>query len=323
MDSLHLTLRPRAAFGGAIKGDTLFGQLCWAARNRWGEARLAELLDGYTEGRPFAVCSDAFPRGFLPRPALPLHRYAAPAEADRKAVKRRKWVPLEAMDEPVGEWLALSRSDSEVAADLGGGDRLAEIHVQPHNSIDRLTGTTGGADFSPYTQEQHWFAAGIDLHLYLLVDSTRLPAEDAIQLMHDIGRTGYGRDASIGLGKFELLGEPTTAALPAQPGANACYTLAPCAPQRLEFKSTASHYEVFTRFGRHGDLAVHTGRPFKAPVLLAQTAAVLVPPSLPAQPFLGHGLGGDGSLSRAPGFEGTVQQGYAPWIGLHIEEETP
>jgi CRISPR-associated protein Csm4 len=321
MECLHLRLRPASAFGGPIKGDSLFGQLCWAARNRWGVARLTELLDGYTLGRPFAVCTDAFPLDHLPRPALPLHRFAPLPEVDRKAVKRRRWVPVSALELPVEDWLEHCRSDSEVAADIGAPTgRLSEVHAQHHNSIHRLTGTTGGAEFAPYTQEQHWFAAGLDLHLYLLVDPTRLALTDAALLMTDIGRIGYGRDASIGLGKFDLVGEPKERPLPSQQGANACFTLAPSAPQGLGFLPAASHYDLFTRFGRHGDLAVQTGRPFKAPVLLAQSGAVLVPSSLPADPFLGQGVGGDGSLSRAPGFEGTVQQGYAPWIGLHLKE---
>jgi len=52
MECLRLTVRPMSAFAGPIKGDTLFGQICWAARNRWGEPRLRELLEGYTTGRP-------------------------------------------------------------------------------------------------------------------------------------------------------------------------------------------------------------------------------------------------------------------------------
>ncbi len=322
MDCLHLTLCPRSAFGGPIKGDTLFGQLCWAARHRLGEQRLTELLDGYTRGRPFAVCSDAFPAGYLPRPTLPLHAFAPLAEVDRKAIKRRRWLPLSALGEPVAEWLAHCRSDRQVIAShldkADGAHALAETHAQPHNSIDRLTGTTGGAAFAPYTQEQLWFAPSLLLDLYLLIDPTRLTAVEARQLIEDIGRIGYGRDASIGLGKLELVGEPELLSLPSQANANACFTLAPVAPQGLGFRADASHYEVFTRFGRHGDRAVHTGRPFKAPVLLAQTGAVLSPVRLPEQPFIGQGLGGDGSLSRAKGFEGTVQQAYAPWIGLHL-----
>jgi CRISPR-associated protein Csm4 len=323
MDALHLRLRPGSAFGGPIKGDTLFGQLCWTVRHRWGEARLIELLGGYGQGWPFAVCSDAFPAGHLPRPALPLHRYAPLSESDRKAVKRRRWLPRAALDRPLDQWLAHCRSDAEVAMALDvEGNRLTQVHAQHHNSIHRLTGTTGGAEFSPYTQEQHWFHAGVELDLYLLVDPGRLDPRDAVELISTIGRVGYGRDASIGLGKLGLVGEAQTASLPSQADANACFTLAPCAPQGQGFLAGASHYEPFTRFGRHGDLAAHTGRPFKAPVLLAQTGAVLGCRTLPAQPFVGQGLGGDGSLSRAPGFEGTVQQGYAPWIGLQVEEAT-
>ena len=83
MECLCIDPAPAArAFGGPIKGDTLFGHLCWAARNRWGEGRLLDLLDGYTKGQPFAVCSDAFPAGHLPRPALA-------AASLRRATRRR------------------------------------------------------------------------------------------------------------------------------------------------------------------------------------------------------------------------------------------
>jgi CRISPR-associated protein Csm4 len=56
-------------------------------------------------------------------------------------------------------------------------------------------------------------------------------------------------------------------------------------------------------------------------VLMADTGAVLVAAQLPAESFVGQGLGGDGRLSTAPGFEGTVQQGYAPFIGIRLGEE--
>jgi CRISPR-associated protein Csm4 len=168
--------------------------------------------------------------------------------------------------------------------------------------------------------EQLWFAPGLTFDLYLLVDSARLTVDDARLLVEDIGRIGYGRDAGIGLGKLEIVGEPCLGALPSpHRKANACFTLAPAAPQGLGLIARHSHYEVFTRFGRHGDQAVQTGRPFKAPVLLAQTGAVLTPSALPAQPFIGQGVGGRGELSRATGYEATVQQGYAPWIGLELD----
>jgi CRISPR-associated protein Csm4 len=320
MECLRITVRPLSAFGGFIKGDTLFGQLCWAARNRWGGERLAELLAGYTDGRPFAVCSDAFPAGHLPRPALPLHRFDALPEEDRKAVKRRRWLPRAAVAEPVHRWLSACRSDRQVLKALGDSDRdtLSETHAQPHNSINRLSGTTGRGAFAPYTLTQYWFAAAMRLECYLLVDSNRLSGEDASTLLADIGLSGYGRDASIGLGKFSVEQiEPER--LPRQPDANACFTLAPVAPQGLALDPQRSSYQVFTRFGRHGDRAVLTGRPFKAPVLMADTGAVLSPRKWPTDSWMGQGLGGDGSLSNA--LPETVQQGYAPVVAIRLPED--
>lgn len=321
MESLHITLRALSAFGGPIKGDTLFGQLCWAARNRWGEERLGQLLDGYTNGRPFAVCSDAFPAAHLPRPALPLHRFDALPDTDRKAIKRRRWLPHDALKKPVATWLAHCRTEKEVLVALGADAKspsvLTETHAQPHNSINRLTGTTGGVDFAPYTLSQHWFGEAVRLDCYLLVDTACLTMDEITGLLSDIGLSGYGRDATIGLGKF-VIENVNQGVLPHQPNADACFTLAPCAPQGLSFNPDDSHYEVFTRFGRHGDRAVHTGRPFKAPVLLAQTGAVLSPKAMPEQPFVGQGLGGDGSLSNA--IPETVQQGYTPYVGIRVGE---
>ena len=53
MKLYRFTLTSQSAMGTPLVGDTLFGQLCWAVRNRFGEARLTALLEGYTEQRPY------------------------------------------------------------------------------------------------------------------------------------------------------------------------------------------------------------------------------------------------------------------------------
>ena len=343
MHGLHFTLRPLSAFGGPLKGDTLFGQLCWALRNRYGHAALVEWLEGYGQGAPFLVCSDAFPAGYLPRPALPLHHFTALNEDDRKAIKRRRWLPHDALSQPVSQWLAQCQSEQQVFDHLGlaeiagrvsdhpgnnisenkipekgAAKRLSRVHPQPHNSLSRLTGSTGTGAFAPYSLEQHWFPRGLTWDVYCLVDEDRFLVEELVQALTDLGQIGYGRDASIGLGKFAVENYqpwhwPTVA------NANACFTLAPCAPQALAFNPQRSHYEVFTRFGRHGDEAVHLGSPFKTPLLLAQRGAVLVPIQWPTVPFIGQGLGGAGELSKT--LPATVHQGYTPFIAICLEEQ--
>lgn len=308
MQTLKATLAPRSAFGTPMKGDTLFGQLCWALRNRLGEDRLIELLDGYTAGRPFIIVSDALPAGHLPRPALPGNFFNTLADADRKVAKKRVWMPVEHATTPLADWLTHCRA----AHELPGGE--AHSHPHPHNAIDRRTGTTGDG-FAPYSLTRHWYGEGARLNLWIVLDETRLEIADLEQALADIGELGFGRDAGIGLGRYQLEALATES-LPAQADANTWLTLAPCAPQGMRWDSARSFYTVFTRFGRHGDVGVHSGKPFKAPVLLAQTGALLAPAVFSAQLFTGQGLGGYGSLSNA--IPATVHQGYAPVIGMFL-----
>ena len=319
MMTCKLTLSPGSPFGTPLKGDTLFGQLCWAVRHRFGEARLTELLRGYAVGNPFLVVSDAFPAGFLPRPALPLHRFAEVSGADRKQVKKRRWLPREHFSRPLPQWLTYAVAENDIVKQFDADVQdLIAGHSQPHNTINRLTGTTGTGEFAPYATSQYWFAPSLTLDVYIAYDDRRISPDEIRLLLIDVGASGYGRDASIGLGKFavEAVGNESW---PAQDGANAWMTLAPCATQGLDFDPEKSWYQPFTRFGRHGDVAVHSGRPFKNPVLLADSAALLTPRSWQPTSFTGQGLGGDGRLSKARDFEETVHQGYAPVLAVRLE----
>ena len=316
MQSYQLTLKPLSAFATPLYGDTLFGQLCWAIRNRYGEDRLIELLQGYTEQRPFAIVSNAFPEGYLPLPKLPGYFYNEVPGQDRKAVKKLTWLPLEALDSELPSWLQQAKSDSQLAEAYQekGYSHLVETHTQAHNSINRLTGTTGEG-FAPYNMSQQWFHPKLKLHCYLHIDQSRIDLAEIQQCLEDIGQIGYGKDASIGMGKYEIEAFKTYA-LPIQASANACLTLAPCAPQGQGYDSANSYYQMFTRFGRHGDSGVHKdNKPFKNPVLLAQAGAIFSM-QLPDMPWIGQGIGGNGELSKS--IPQTVQQGYAPYIAIKL-----
>jgi CRISPR-associated protein Csm4 len=155
----------------------------------------------------------------------------------------------------------------------------------------------------------------VKLDIYVALDDTRVAGDELQSLLIDMGELGFGRDASIGLGKYQLDDwEPFEQ--PEQSGANAWLTLAPCTPQGLAWDTARSFYQTFTRFGRHGDIGVHLGNPFKTPLLFAMTGAVLVPRSYRQEPYIGRGLGGDNSLSRS--IWGTVHQGYAPVVGIRL-----
>ena len=306
MDIFQLTLQPQSAYGTPFAGDTLFGQLCWAIRERFGEARLTKLLEGYCEGKPFLVVSDAFPAGWLPRPHLPDFLIGVKNDpTERKAAKKKVWLPLANSGLPLADWLA---GASELKA--------TKQVVLTQNTINRLTGTTGTGPFAPRQIERQQWEVAEGIQIYCCIDRNRLSTDELRQSLADVGLSGFGRDASTGLGKFAVkaMNEwrwPVT-------DSRHALTLAPCAPVPAALDSGACYYQPQTRFGRHGNIAAVLGQPFKRPILSLRSAAFLSFAAGPVPPFHGRGLGGRQQPISAT-IPATVHQGYAPLVPLNAE----
>lgn len=314
--TLHrATLALATPLGTPLAGDTLFGQFCWTLREVQGETELKRQLDGYTQGEPWLIVSDGFPSGYLPKPTLPQQFEPQPGPAARKAAKKKRWIPTVRASDALNVLLANAVDD-----DAAYG-KAPQTSAQPHNTLNRLTGTTGDAAFAPYTMAQTFHAPGQRIDVFLAIDETRVSTGECARLLASIGASGFGRDASIGLGKFSV--EAIETALFAAPAcANAWWTLAPCAPQGQGFDGAKSYWRVLTRFGRHGNAHALAGNPFKTPLLMAATGAVFAPKGdFAPRLFVGQGLGGEGKLSKAE--PATVQQGYAPVLPIAMESMQP
>jgi CRISPR-associated protein Csm4 len=306
MNTLKFTLRPLSAFATPLAGDTLLGQLCWAARERFGETRLRELLDGYVDGRPFLVVSDGFPSGLLPKPTAPDFALGLTAAdpAQRKQVRTHRWLLAGGADQPIARWMnQITASEAERSL------------VLTQNTINRHTGTTGEGQFAPRQVERSFFGAEARIDVYTVIDE-RLSADMLRRLVSDVGNHGYGRDATTGLGKFEV--EETVEATRPQQASHHWLTLAPCQPNPEELVAEGCYYAPLTRFGRHGNIAAVTARPFKRPLLMIATGALLQSRNPERWAFHGCGLGGsDNRISDI--IPETVHQGYAPVLPLHLE----
>lgn len=333
MKRFIFTLKPLTAFATPLHGDTLFGQCCWAIYHLHSKERLIKLLDGYCDNQPFMVLSDALPQGFIARPTVPteLLGFDTSDPEQRKQQKAKKWLPLSVLTQPLKQWATLAKTEHEMVDTFLSDDEKRDnksknktprylINDQPqdHNSLNRQTGTTGGEEgvFAPFQRQTYCYHPAMQLNIVVELDETRLSIAELTDVLQWIGATGYGKEASCGLGKFSI--EQITPAHP-EPveGCNAWLTLAACAPQGLTWHTQNCYYQTFTRFGRHGDLAVHLGSPFKNPVLLAAPFAVLTPKNADInQGFTGQGLDG---LSKT--IEATVQQGYAPVFPVYLELE--
>jgi CRISPR-associated protein Csm4 len=309
MKTFKFTLRPLTPFATPLAGDTLFGHLCWAARERRGDRGLAELLEGYVTGHPFLVVSDGFPSGLLPRPTTPdfvLGHAIDPAR--RKRARTHRWLPADHMGEPVQRWIAeLTASDT------------AKPLVLTQNTINRYTGTTGTDQFAPRQVERSFFVESLRLDIYVVFDHARVSVEELHDLFETIGMHGYGRDASTGLGKFAVE-SPKEEAWPGQDEPHLHWlTLAPCMPDAETLLADGCYFLPLTRFGRHGNLAAVQDSPFKRPIMMMATGAMLKAREPVYWSFHGCGLGGrEAPLSKI--IPETVHQGYAPVVPLRMED---
>ena len=336
----EITLAPRAALGTPLAGDTLFGHFCWQAAYDPAllEGGLEAQLARYAEA-PFAVFSSAWPRitqngrvtYAVRRPDLPLEWLSPPPAGSRyqrlvhlKEVKKKYWILLEEdlrldptrlVDDPTLAELLLSQAPPVIKrlCRRAGTTQPLVFWEQPHNTINRRTLTTSEPPFAPYTQEVHFYLPETELALFVLLDEAATDIDRICRGLARIGQTGFGKDASLGLGRFALTGHRELP-LPQIPGADALFTLAPCVPVPHSF--TRAFFTPLVRYGKHGDRLATSKNPFKAPVVMAAPGAVFVPAESQAltRPWFGRAVTGVSLVQPE-----AVVQGYAPVLPIKLE----
>lgn len=350
MNLYRITLKLQSALGTPLKGDTLFGHFCWQVVHNPDllnlKHGLQDLVQDY-ETRPGVVFSSAFielrqnnhVRYALKAPDLPLSlRFPNSAEGpqgywrERKEQEKRKWLLIQEdlrLDLARGEYLPdevlLEHFKRSAGPEIRRLLRQMEIRQlcqsqpQPHNTINRLTGSTGQTPFAPYTQTLLHCCPGVRLALLVGIEKTVTDIGRVKHALDCIGQWGYGKDASIGQGRF-CVTDFQKLSWSSNAGHKACYTLGPTVPGK-NFSSEA-YFTPFIRFGKHGDAEARGRTPFKSPVIMADEAAVFVPRDREVfqRPYLGAAVTGK-SLSAA--HEKTIMQGYSLYLPCTLPEEEP
>ncbi len=286
------TITPKSNFTTPLKGDTLFGQICWAIRYTFGEQRLSELLKEYEE-KPFLIVSDGFASGYLPKPTMPSRLLGEDSEL-KKENRKKVWLTLE--DLQSGNFQN-AKTDGEVGYIF---KEMATIK----NSINYLTfGTDDGGKFAPYALMEAKFSKQ-DVY-FLLSDELRLSELDrAIGL---ISQCGYGKRASIGKGMFEY---DAFEQVSTRRESNAFMVLSPTVVDAEKFKEL--YYEPFTRFGKHGGALAHVN-PFKNPLLMADSGGVVLYDEVCEKEYIGRAVSGHSVNAN------TIHQGYGILIATEIK----
>jgi CRISPR-associated protein Csm4 len=287
------TFNPISNFATTLKGDTLFGQICWAIRYTFGNEKLESLLSNY-ESSPFLIVSDGFAKGYLPKPSLPSNLLDENSDL-KKENRKRIWLKIEELQ---NSQFSKARKNEDV-------EYFNNTISVVKNSLNYKTFMTDeSGKFSPYSEEEISMSPK---DVYFLIDDT-FSFDELNQVIRTLSLMGYGKNASIGKGFFEFsdLKEITL-----ENNSKTFMTLSPSVLIEQNIKTT--FYEPFTRFGKHSS-GLNTN-PFKKPLLMANTSAIIVFEEIQNKSFIGRAIKGHSS------FENTVHQGYSiiiPIKGLDL-----
>ena len=329
-----ISLEPLSGFGTQLKGDTLFGHFCWQAAYdpKLLNGGLDKWINCYGE-KPCVVFSSAVPyfsgqstpyavkRPDLPRSCLFRNDAAQQSKREqmeaRKKNNKKKWMLLEkslVMDLKK----SLYRTDADLAGMVAGVNPSNDFQCsfeQPHNTINRLTLTTGEGAFAPFEETVHFYTPGTELALFVLVDEAATDLERICTALERMGQFGYGKNASTGLGRFRLGSLPEEVSRPSNQACNACYALAPVVPEKGMFSK--AFFQPFVRFGKHGDQLARSAHPFKNPVIMADEGAVFMPAKEEVflKPYIGTAV-----RNTSKAMKTAVVQGYAPYLPFRLED---
>lgn len=169
-----------------------------------------------------------------------------------------------------------------------GKPNLPGETIVPHNTINRLTGTTGDKDSFFFTREFHIHPADPPI-FHLLAASPSYTADQLQQWFTDALTAGYGKYKFRGKGKVTVE-SVSPFQPPAVSRANAALLLAACTPAADD--PADGFWKLQTKFGKlGGDWAVgpHPSgihNPFKKPLIMLTAGSILKTDS--PRPFYGR-----------------------------------
>lgn len=262
----RLKLKPSSPWRTPWQADTLAGMLCWAcARKDGGDVLTKEMLEPAMRREPPFVLSDAFPGDLLPVPEFV--RLQAWPQNQLKAARKARWLGQ-------GDFRKAQAGEPVSFDALTLNDPLKR-HAQTRNRIDRLTDTTG-AGGQLFTLAEHWLGEKqevLDGMAYLSVYVRVAPGfeERLLALFGELAQIGFGADASVGKGQFELLTGlelmPQLENVVSSDGVIALSTFQPDT-----YDPTDGGWQAFTKFGKLGpDFGLDNV--FKRPLVMLRPGA--------------------------------------------------
>lgn len=285
------TLEAMSSFNSPLWSDTMSGYFMWLVKYALGEDKMLELIEGFRNGNPPFVLSDAMPQGYLPTPAtlrniLADFLYGQKGEDNQnsllkrtnskdirkieKKIKKSQWLPKELLL----QWEDNNDITDTICKIYEDNAYPFETTVQPHNSVDRDLWSSGGDGGNYYEMESTVaLCRNLDIYAWASDDSVANILDECFAALE---YEGYGADRSTGKGRFKLLSAETKDVSDMfDKQRQLSMSLSHFFPAKNDPKGFAWNVDV--KFGRVGErgygLDVSEGV-FKRPVMLLNPGAV-------------------------------------------------
>jgi CRISPR-associated protein Csm4 len=266
MNLITLKIKPISNFGTIPKGDVIFGQIVSEFYFDHNKA-----FDDYLSVAPKLIVSDMMPFGYVYKPTLPIEYFECQNKnideklLDKKAIKRKNFIKLEYLQDGIFE----NAEKLNFAHDIN----------VVRNSISRLSGSTDGDVFAPYSvweknliissQEEKNIDnyAITPLWLFILVEKDI--QESVLKYIEKIGKYGFGKNASTGSGCFDV---EIVEIVPKSLKTDYYLSISPIVPQDTNIEECS--YDIYVKFGKFGGSNADN-KAFKKPVIMANSGAVV------------------------------------------------
>ena len=273
------TIKAKSNFATPLKGDTIFGQLCWSIRMIESKKELNRVLENY-KSNPFCIVSDAFIHNHLPKPKAPAS-FLNEDPQEKKENRKKQWLLH-------NDFFYQNYKNAKELKEYETIDLV-------RNSINYKLNRTEGENFSPYAQEEFVFDKK---DIYFLIEESEINlVKRAFEFM---GIDGFGKDKNIGKGRFEIESFEEFD-LPIK--ASKFYVaMSPFEANNINAKKI--YYDTFVRFGKLG-MERAFSNPFKKPIILADRGALLEFEEPQELQFVGK------AIKNISTYDDVIHQGYA------------
>lgn len=194
-----LIIKPITPFITDLESDTIFGHFCWGIYYLYGENKLKNLLADFNKN-PFIIFSNGFKSGFLPKPYLKPYLPTLEELKNAKKIKKLSQIPAKILFENIND-LKDEKLFKSLQNFFENQTSKSKTIVIQKNSINRLINTVDKVLYS--IKETYYEDTKFDI--YIKFDEKRISLEEIKTVFDFIAKRGYGKDKTVGKGKFEII----------------------------------------------------------------------------------------------------------------------